>query len=66
MAKTPPSDRHITYQHQYRKCGKVKKGWRCRTCSEGPGHGPYWYAYWRDATTNKLRSAYVGKERPAA
>jgi hypothetical protein len=45
---------------QYRKCGKV----RCGTCKEGLGHGPYWYAYWREGT--RLRSGYVGKLPPAA
>ncbi|MBX5450597.1 DUF6788 family protein [Thermogemmatispora sp.] len=54
-----PSDHHITYQLQYRKCGKPT----CSTCREGQGHGPYWYAYWREGS--RLRSGYVGKERPA-
>nr|BBH95521.1 hypothetical protein KTA_37200 [Thermogemmatispora argillosa] len=53
-----PSDHHITYQLQYRKCGKPT----CSTCREGQGHGPYWYAYWREGS--RLRSGYVGKERP--
>lgn len=57
---TLPSDRHITYQLQYRKCGK---GDRCSTCRDGVGHGPYWYGYWRDG--GRLRSAYFGKEMPA-
>jgi hypothetical protein len=51
-------DLHITYQLQYRKCGKPT----CGTCKRGPGHGPYWYAYWREG--NKLRSGYVGKTQP--
>jgi hypothetical protein len=41
-------------------CGKG----RCRKCAEGPGHGPYWYRYYR--RDGKLVSKYVGKERPAA
>lgn len=53
-----PSDQHITYQHQYRKCGKAT----CSTCRDGQGHGPYWYAYWREGS--RLRSAYVGKVDP--
>ena len=53
-----PSDQHITYQHQFRKCGKSS----CSTCRNGQGHGPYWYAYWREGS--KLRSGYVGKNRP--
>jgi hypothetical protein len=53
-----PTDLHITYQLQYRKCGKPT----CGTCKRGPGHGPYWYAYWREG--NKLRSGYIGKTQP--
>lgn len=51
-----PCDQHITYQLQYRKCGKQT----CRTCREGQGHGPYWYAYWREGS--RLKSGYIGKE----
>jgi hypothetical protein len=53
-----PSDQHITYQLQFRKCGKVS----CSTCRNGQGHGPYWYAYWREGS--RLRSGYIGKVRP--
>jgi hypothetical protein len=53
-----PSDQHITYQLQYRKCGKSS----CSTCRNGQGHGPYWYAYWREGS--RLRSGYIGKIRP--
>jgi hypothetical protein len=53
-----PSDQHITYQNQYRKCGKAS----CRTCRDGQGHGPYWYAYWREGS--RLRSGYIGKKPP--
>ncbi|GAC1361261.1 MAG: hypothetical protein NVS2B12_03160 [Ktedonobacteraceae bacterium] len=53
-----PSNQHITYQLQYRKCGKAS----CSTCRNGQGHGPYWYAYWREGS--RLRSGYVGKIRP--
>lgn len=55
-----PSDQHITYQLQYRKCGKAA----CRICRTGRGHGPYWYAYWRDGS--RLRSGYIGKIHPDA
>lgn len=55
MSITIPTDRHITYQRQYRKCGKPS----CSTCREGRGHGPYEYAFWREGS--RLRSAYVGK-----
>ncbi len=53
-----PNDQHITYQLQYRKCGKTS----CSTCRNGQGHGPYWYAYWREGS--RLRSGYVGKISP--
>ena len=56
---TLPTDLHITYQLQYRKCGKPT----CGTCKRGPGHGPYWYAYWREGP--KLRSGYIGKIQPS-
>ena len=55
-----PADIHITYQLQYRRCGKV----RCGTCRDGAGHGPYWYAYWREGS--RLRSGYIGKQPPAS
>jgi hypothetical protein len=58
--KKLPSDQHITYQLQFRKCGKAS----CSTCRNGQGHGPYWYAYWREGP--RLRSGYVGKNRPDA
>lgn len=53
-----PSDLHITYQRQYRKCGKSS----CSTCRNSLGHGPYWYAYWREGS--RLRSGYIGKVHP--
>ena len=53
-----PDDQHITYQLQYRKCGKPS----CSTCRGSRGHGPYWYAYWREGP--RLRSGYVGKVHP--
>jgi hypothetical protein len=49
----------ITYQLQRRRCGRAS----CRACQEGPGHGPYWYAYWR-GSDGKLRSGYIGKALP--
>lgn len=55
-----PPEATVTLQHQYRKCGK--KG--CGTCRDGVGHGPYWYAFWKDPVTKKLRSAYFGKDDP--
>ncbi|HLZ80293.1 MAG TPA: hypothetical protein VKP04_01575 [Ktedonobacteraceae bacterium] len=54
-----PGNQHITYQLQYRKCGKIS----CGTCRDGQGHGPYWYAYWREGS--RLRSGYIGKVQPS-
>lgn len=54
-----PNNQHITYQLQYRKCGKTS----CSTCRNSQGHGPYWYAYWREGS--RLRSGYVGKVHPS-
>lgn len=56
--KQIPDNQHITYQLQYRKCGKTS----CSTCRNGSGHGPYWYAYWREGS--RLYSGYVGKVHP--
>lgn len=55
---TPPDGKHITYQQQYRKCGKAA----CKPCQTGQGHGPYWFAFWRDG--RRVRSAYIGKTAP--
>ena len=56
--KSLPTDgRTITLQVQYRTCGKP----HCRKCREGKGHGPYRYAYWKDAATGRLTSKYVGR-----
>lgn len=52
-----PDGTTITYQLQYRRCGK------CKPCRAGhQGHGPYWYKYWHEG--NRLRSGYVGKVHP--
>jgi hypothetical protein len=48
--------RSLTYRREYVKCGK--KG--C-SCAKGKGHGPYWYAYWREG--KKLKKKYLGKKR---
>ncbi len=51
-------DGKVTYHQQVSYCGKP----RCRRCSEGIGHGPYWYAY-RIVNGRTVRS-YIGKELP--
>lgn len=49
------------YQQEKRRCGK--SGCRCMNGNLlEVGHGPYWYAYWREQ--GKLRSRYVGKRVP--
>jgi predicted ATPase/DNA-binding SARP family transcriptional activator len=49
----------VTYRQQYRRCGKQS----CSRCAPGqPGHGPYWYAFWREQ--GRPRSRYIGKELP--
>lgn len=47
-----------TYRQEYVSCGKS----RCKKCAGGPGHGPYWYHYYRRG--GKLASRYIGKELP--
>ena len=55
----PDAAIHITYSQQFRRCNKPA----CPTCVLGaPGHGPYWYAYWREG--GRRRSRYIGKQRP--
>ncbi len=51
-------DGKVTYHQQVSYCGKP----RCHRCSEGIGHGPYWYAY-RVVNGRTVRS-YIGKELP--
>ncbi len=54
----PPDGVHVCIQTQFRRCGKP----HCAICKPpAKGHGPYRYGYWRDPTTKKLRSTYIGK-----
>lgn len=48
-------DKHVSYQFQYRKCGKP----HCVCVSGEFPHGPYWYAFWRE--NGKVHSRYIGK-----
>ncbi|HVA91507.1 MAG TPA: DUF6788 family protein [Chloroflexota bacterium] len=48
----------MRYRQQYRRCGKSN----CRVCTEGPGHGPYWYEVWREG--GQPRTRYIGKDLP--
>src|SRR5579859_3621350 len=49
----------VTYHQQISYCGKP----RCRKCSEGIGHGPYWYAY--ETIDGHTTRTYIGKQLPA-
>lgn len=44
----------VSYRLETVRCGKPG----CTSCP----HGPYWYAYYREE--GKLKSRYIGKERP--
>lgn len=54
--QTGSAKRHYTYRREYVKCGK-----RGCSCAKGTGHGPYWYAYWKER--GKLKKRYLGKTR---
>ncbi|MBE9014124.1 hypothetical protein IQ250_28445 [Pseudanabaenaceae cyanobacterium LEGE 13415] len=50
-----------TYQLERRRCGK--KACKCVGADlRSSGHGPYWYAYWKES--GKLRTQYIGKRAP--
>ena len=42
-------------REEYRRCGAPT----CTTCRDGPGHGPYRYAVWREGA--KVKRKYLGK-----
>lgn len=54
-----PVGKTVTYQLEYRKCGKAS----CKKCKQERGHGPYWYAKWRE--DGRVKSKYMGKTPPA-
>jgi predicted ATPase/DNA-binding SARP family transcriptional activator len=54
-----PPETHVTYSRQYRRCGRPN----CATCRDGRGHGPYWYAVWREE--GRLRHRYLGATLPS-
>ncbi|HWE64484.1 MAG TPA: hypothetical protein VHB98_22445 [Chloroflexota bacterium] len=56
-AKEIPTGSTVTYSRQFRRRGKPD----CPTCRAG-GHGPYWYAYWREG--GRRHSLYLGKRLP--
>ncbi|MGD9673197.1 MAG: hypothetical protein AB7U98_06945 [Candidatus Nitrosocosmicus sp.] len=45
-----------TIREEFVKCGK-------EFCLQCP-HGPYYYAYWKDSTTKKLKKKYLGVMDP--
>ena len=45
----------ITYRREWVKCGA-----KCK-CNGGKGHGPYWYAYWREGGKLKKRRGISGR-----
>jgi hypothetical protein len=47
-----------SYRPEYVRCGKAA----CTRCRTGAGHGPYWYAYWRQ--DGRLHKRYLGKTPP--
>jgi hypothetical protein len=50
-AKSIPEN--ATIRKEYVKCGKTP-------CHHGK-HGPYYYAYWKDPGTKKLKKKYIGQ-----
>ena len=48
----------ITYEQHVTYCGKPT----CTRCSDGIGHGPYWYAY--QTMNGRTRRTYIGKNLP--
>ena len=55
----PPPGVHVTYRQRFNRCSKAD----CPACrGGGTGHGPYWYAYWREG--GRVRSRYLGKQPP--
>ncbi|MGH2412062.1 MAG: AfsR/SARP family transcriptional regulator [Chloroflexota bacterium] len=57
--RRPPEGVPFTAVRQYRRC-TLKRN--CPRCRSGPGHGPYWYVYWREAGAS--RTGYAGLARP--
>jgi len=47
--------KNATIRKEYVKCGK-------EICEQK--HGPYYYAYWKDHETKKLKKKYIGNHIP--
>ena len=52
-AKSIPEN--ATIRKEYIKCGK-------KICQQE--HGPYYYAYWKDPESKKLKKKYIGHQMP--
>lgn len=48
--------KNANIREEFVKCSK-------ESCNDCP-HGPYYYAYWRDSTTKKLKKKYIGQFNP--
>jgi hypothetical protein len=53
-AKSVPEN--ATIRQEYIRCGK--------TPCYHEKHGPYYYAYWKDSETKKLKKKYIGSHMP--
>ena len=47
--------KNATIRKEYIKCGK-------EMCEQK--HGPYYYAYWKDPESKKLKKKYIGDHMP--
>lgn len=54
LSSTP----NVRYRLQKAFCHKLG----CRSCQDGTGHGPYWYAYWYEH--GQTKTTYLGKADP--
>ena len=53
--RTKSIPENATIRKEYIKCGK-------EICEQK--HGPYYYAYWKDPETKKLKKKYIGNHIP--
>jgi hypothetical protein len=49
--------KNANISEEFIKCGK-------ENCNDCP-HGPYYYAYWKDTATKKLKKKYIGQFDPS-
>ena len=54
--KILPTENYVLVR-KYQKCGK-----KCKTCSEGKGHGPYLWKVYYNRETKKRIWKFVGKK----